>query len=88
MYQRIFFLSLSSFLFSFFPSHIFSSPFFYLSLLLIVVTQIRGHIAGSSTPLPTTVRALHFYYEKMSALSSLSSTRVELSLPTLGALSS
>ena len=27
--------------------------------LLIVVTQIRGHIAGSS-PIPTTVRALHF----------------------------
>ena len=27
-------------------------------LSLLVVTQIRGHIAGSSPPLPTTVRAL------------------------------
>ena len=35
------------------------SPFYYISLLL--VTQIQGHIAGSSPPLPTTVRALHFY---------------------------
>ena len=31
--------------FSFSPSHLLSSPFFSLSLL--VVTQIRGHIAGS-----------------------------------------
>ena len=64
-----------SFLF-FFPSHLLSSPFFSLSLL--VVTQIRCHIAGSSPPLPTTVRALHFYREKISALSSPSSTRVQL----------
>ena len=61
-----------SFLF-FFPSHLLSSPFFSLSLL--VVTQIRGHIAGSSPPLPTTVRALHFYREKISALSSLVDSR-------------
>ena len=40
------------------PSHLLSSPFCSLSLL--VVTQIRGHIAGSSSPLPATVRALHF----------------------------
>ena len=45
-----------SFLF-FFPSHLLSSPFYHLSLL--VVTQIRGHVAGSSPPVPTTVRALH-----------------------------
>ena len=32
----------------------------FLSLLLIVAAQIRGHIAGSSPPLPTTVSALHF----------------------------
>ena len=42
------------------PSHLLSSPFFPLSLL--VVTQIRGHIltAGSSPSLPTTVRASQF----------------------------
>ena len=59
--------------FSFFPSHLLSSPFYYLSLL--VVTQIRGHIADSSPPLPTTVRALHFYPEEISALSSLVNSR-------------
>ena len=52
----------------FFPSHLLSSPF-------LVVTQIRGHIAGSSPPLPTTVRALHFYRENISALSSLVDSR-------------
>ena len=73
------------FLFSFFfPSHLLSSPFYSLSPL--VVTQIRGHIAGSFPPLPTTVRALQFYREEISALPS--STRVALCLPTLGALSS
>ena len=46
---------------------------FFLSLL--VVTQIRDHMAGSSPPLPTTVRALHFYREKISALSSLVESR-------------
>ena len=40
-------------------------------LSLLVVTQIRGHIAGSSPPLLTTNRALHFYGEKISAHSSL-----------------
>ena len=59
--------------FLFVPSHLLSSPFFSLSLL--VVTQIRGHIAGSSPPLPTTVRALHFYHEKISALSYLVDSR-------------
>ena len=34
----------------FFPSPLLSSPFYSLSLL--VVTQIRGHMAGSSPPLP------------------------------------
>ena len=57
--------------------------FALLFSLPLVVTQIRGHIAGSSPPLPTTVRAFHFY---TSALPS--STRVELCSPTLGALSS
>ena len=39
-------------------------PFIIFALLflsLLVVAQIRGHIAGSSTPLPTTVRASHFF---------------------------
>ena len=44
-------------------------------LSLLVVTQIRGHIAGSSPRLPSTVRALHFYREKISALSSLVDSR-------------
>ena len=56
------------------------------SLSLLVVTQIRGHIAGSSPPLPTTVRALHSYRDNSSALPS--SIRLDLCLPTLGALSS
>ena len=55
------------------PSHLLSSPFCSLSLL--VVTQIRGPIAGSSPPLPTTVRVLHFCREKISALSSLVDSR-------------
>ena len=46
-----------------------------LFLSLLVVTQIRSHIAGSSPPLPTTVRALHFYCEKISALYSLVDSR-------------
>ena len=54
----------------------FCHPIYYLrpsvlSPSYLVVTQIRGHIAGSSPPLPTTVRALHFYRDKISALSSL-----------------
>ena len=45
------------FLFCFcFSSHLLSSHFCSLSLL--AVTQIRGHIAGSPPPLPTTVLAL------------------------------
>ena len=65
-----FFLILFSFFF--FSSPLLSSPF---SLCLLVVTQIRGHIAASSSPLPTTVRALHFYRKKISALSSLVDSR-------------
>ena len=68
-----FFQFITEYFFCFFPSHLFSSPFF--SLLSIVVTQIRGHIAGSSPPLPTTVRALHFYREKISARCSLVDSR-------------
>ena len=64
-------------LFSFSPSHLLSSPFYSVSLP--VVTQIRGHIAGSSPPLPTTVRALHFFRERFQLILP-SSTRVELLL--------
>ena len=53
-------------------------PSFYLSLL-IVVTQIRCRIAGSSPPLTTTVRSLHFHRENIFSFLS-SSTRVELCL--------
>ena len=41
--------------------------FALLSLSFLVVTQIRGNISRSSPPLPTTVRALHLYREKISA---------------------
>ena len=44
--------------FFFFPSHLLSSPFCSLSLLVVI--QIRGHTAGCSSPIPTAVRALHF----------------------------
>ena len=46
--------------FCFFPSNLLSSTFYALPPVLIVVTQIRGHIASSPPPLPTTVRVLHF----------------------------
>ena len=52
----------------------FSIPVIIFALLflsLLVVTQIRGHMAGSSPPLPTTVRALHVYRENIRGLSSL-----------------
>ena len=66
--------------------------FFYLRpsiLSLLVVTQIQGHIRSRlSSPLPTAVRALHFYREKISVVSCLyDSRRIVLFLPTLGPLS-
>ena len=45
--------------------------FAFCSLSLLVVTRVRGHIAGSSPPLPTTVRALH----KCREISSLVDSR-------------
>ena len=72
----------------FIPSIIFAilSP---ATSLLIVVTQIRGRIAGSSTPLPpTTVRAWHFYREKTSALCCLVDSRRTLLTQAIGVLSS
>ena len=82
-FARFFF---SLFFFFSFPSHSLSSPFFSLSLLLIAVTQIPGHMASSSLPsslwfLPCILIPRRFQ------LSLPSSTCVELCLPTLGALS-
>ena len=59
-----------------------SSPFYSLSLLLIVVTQIRSHIAGSSPPSPVRFVPCIFIARRFQ-LFLPSSTRVELSLPTL-----
>ena len=42
-----------------------------LSLSLLVLTQIRGHMPGSASSLPTTVRALELFRKKISALDSL-----------------
>ena len=42
-----------------------------------------GSHSGPSSPFPSTVRAFHFYRGYNSASSYLSSTRVELCLPTL-----
>ena len=67
---------------SFFPSHRLSRRFFSLSFL--VVTQIRGHIAGSSPPSPLRL----IFIARRFQLFLPSSTRVELCLPTLRALSS
>ena len=56
-------------------------PIYYLFtciLSLLVVTQIRGHTAGSSPP-PTAVRAFNFYREGRFQLFLASSTCVELS---------
>ena len=53
-------------------------PIYYLRpsfLSLLVATQIRGHTADSSPPLPTAVRDLRFYRDKISALSSLVDSR-------------
>ena len=74
-YVPLFFVFRFSFFVFFFFSHpmYYRGPSFFLSPL--VVTQIRGHIAGSFPPLPTTVRALHFCVEKISALSSLVDSR-------------
>ena len=61
---------------------------FVLLSSLLVVTQIRGHIAGSFPPLPTTVRALHFLSRDYFSTFFPASTRVGLCPTTLGALTS
>ena len=62
-------------LFFFIPFIIFALPFF---LFLPVVTEIRGHRASSSAPLPSTVRALHFYRQKDFSSSLVDSRRIVL----------
>ena len=73
--------------FLFFFLHWLSSPFFFS------LPPIRNSDPGSHSrlisPPPTTVRALHFYRQMISALSSVvDSRRIVFTLPTLGALSS
>ena len=56
----------------------FSFPFIsfaFLSLSFLVIPQIRGHITGASPLLPSRIRALLFYHEKISVLSSLVDSR-------------
>ena len=57
----------------YFPSHLLSSPFF------LYLPPSRNSDPGSHSrlfsPLPTTVRALHFYREKISAVFSLVDSR-------------
>ena len=72
--------------------YLFPIPFITFALLFSLPPS-RNSDPGSHSrvfsPLPTTVRASHFYREKTSALSSLvDSLRVELRLPTVCALSS
>ena len=57
------------------------------SLSLLVVPQIWGHIAGSSPPSPLRFKPFIFIARRLQPFPP-SSTRVELCLPTLGALSS
>ena len=72
------------FLFIFFPIY-YLRPSFSLSLL--VVTQIRCHIAGSSPPPPHYGSCLAFFVSILFQLFLPSSTCVELWLPRVGVLS-
>ena len=67
---------------------VFSIPFIaFACLSLLVVTQIWGHIAGSPPPSPLRFVPCIFVARGRQPFLP-SSTRVELRLPTLGALSS
>ena len=72
----------------FFSSHLLSSPFFSLPPV-VVATQIRGHIAGSSPPSPLRFMPCIFVARRLQPFLPLS-TRVELRVPSLliGVLSS
>ena len=67
-----------------FPSYFLSSPFFSLPPSR---NSDPGPHSRLVSPLPATVRALHFIARRFQLVLP-SSTRVELCLPTLGALSS
>lgn len=73
-------------IFFFISFHILSSPLFSLSLLLVVVAQIRGRIAGSPPPSPLLMPCT-FIAEILLQPFLLSWTRVEWRLPTRYALS-
>ena len=83
----LFFVFVFVFIF-YFPPPFFYLRLFFFSLSLLVVTQIRGHIEGSSSPLSTTARALSFLSREYFSSFFPRRLRVELCLPTLGALSS
>ena len=55
--------------------YIFSIPFIIFALLFSLPPGRNSDPGGSSPPLPTAVRALHFYREKISALPSLVDSR-------------
>ena len=67
----------------------FTITFFYLALLsFVVVTQIRGHMAGSSSPSsPLRQAPCVSIARRLQPFVLASPTRVELGLPTLGVLS-
>ena len=77
-----------AFLFSFFPI-----PFVLFALLFSLPPSRNSdpgpHVWQARPPplLPTTARALHFFFARRFELFLPSSTRVELRLPTLGPLS-
>ena len=68
---------LQYFFFCFFISSIFVLLLLIPPTCQIVVSQIQGHMVGSSPPLPTTVRCLAFFIARRTTHFLLSSTRVE-----------
>ena len=68
-------------------TRLFFIPFIIFALLFSLPPSRNSDPGSHGRLFSTTVRVLHFYREKISALSS-SSTRVELCVPTLGAVSS
>ena len=63
-------------IFCLFSSLLLSSPFFFLSLL--VVTQMRGHIAGRSPPPPHYGFVPYTFVARIFQLFLTTSTRIEL----------
>ena len=69
----------------FFPSRLLYSPFLSCSPLLTVVSQIRGHILGSSPPSPLRYTCLAFLSRDRTSIQHFlpSLTRVQLCVPKL-----